>query len=73
MSWVEGLKKCAPGESKKGTPGHAGAVPARSTSSRLALASRERLALMNETRRWGEVGQQKPVLEVAGRKVSGPQ
>ena len=43
---------------------YVGSTPATSTSSRLAPAGRERLALMNETSRWGEVGRQKPVLEV---------
>ena len=37
-------------------PADAGAVPARSTSSRLALAGCRRLALMNETDGWVEVG-----------------
>ena len=32
-------------------------------SSRLVPTGRERWALMNETNRWGEVGQQKPVLK----------
>ena len=51
-------------EIAKATLADDGAEPSRSTSSRLALTGRERLALMNETGRWGEVGRQKPVLEV---------
>ena len=50
----------------KARPEDLRSIRSRSTSSRLALAGCRRLALMNETSRWGEVGQQKPVDEVAG-------
>jgi len=62
---TKGLRRVFDAGRAEVQPVDASSSLARSTSSRLALAGCRRLALMNETSRWGEVGQQKPVDEVA--------